>query len=133
MAKKIDQLFVQWDKTDSPGCALAVIKDGETIYKRGYGIANLDYGVPISSQSVVNIGSMYSGEIEATYLVVLKDDKLVLRRKNVDGDTPLIVQFADAFSGAGTGSLRFTRDGNRRISGFLLSTGRVRNLRFDKR
>ncbi len=55
--QRVDALFAQWDKPDSPGCALAVIKDGQVIYKRGYGSANLDYGIPISSRSVFNIAS----------------------------------------------------------------------------
>jgi hypothetical protein len=63
----------------------------------------------------------------------LQGDQLVVRRKNVDGDTPLVVQFADAFSAAGTGSIRFTRNAKRELTGFLLSTGRVRNLQFEKR
>jgi hypothetical protein len=69
-------------------------------------------------------------EIEATYSISLKDDKLVLRRKNVNGETPLVGQFADALSAAGTGGIRFTRDNQNRVNGFLLTTGRVRNLRF---
>ena len=77
-------------------------------------------------------GTFYSEEIEATYTIALKDDKLVLRRKNVDGETPLVGQFADAFSAAGTGGIRFTRDDQNRVNGFLLTTGRVRNLRFVK-
>jgi CubicO group peptidase (beta-lactamase class C family) len=77
-------------------------------------------------------GTFYSGEIDATYTLALQDEKLVLRRKNVDGETPLVVQFADTFSAAGTGSIHFTRDAKHRITGFLLTTGRVRNLRFDK-
>ena len=75
-------------------------------------------------------GTFYSEEIEATYTISLKDDKLVLRRKNVDGETPLVGQFADAFAAAGTGGIRFTRDSQNHITGFLLTTGRVRNLRF---
>ena len=75
-------------------------------------------------------GTFYSEEIDATYAISLKDDKLVLRRKNVDGETPLVGQFADAFSAAGTGGIRFTRDPQNRVNGFLLTTGRVRNLRF---
>jgi CubicO group peptidase (beta-lactamase class C family) len=77
-------------------------------------------------------GSFYSGEIDATHTISLQDDKLVLRRKNVDGETALVGQFADAFSAAGTGGIRFTRDDRNRINGFLLTTGRVRNLRFVK-
>lgn len=75
-------------------------------------------------------GTFYSDEIEATHTISLKDDKLVLRRKNVDGETPLVGQFADAFSATGTGGIRFTRDDHNRVNGFLLTTGRVRNLRF---
>ena len=75
-------------------------------------------------------GTFYSAEIEATYTITLKDDKLVLQRKNVDGETPLVGQFANAFSASGTGGIRFTRDDQNRVNAFLLTTGRIRNLRF---
>jgi len=55
---QVDQLFARWDKPDSPGCALAIVKDGKIVYKRGYGTANLDHGIPISSSSVFNIASV---------------------------------------------------------------------------
>lgn len=78
-------------------------------------------------------GAYYSDEIEATYNILLQGDKLVLRRKNVDGETPMNAQFADTFFAAGTGGIRFTRDMQNHITGFLLNTGRVRRLRFDRR
>ena len=43
---QVDRLFKTWDKPDSPGCALGVIKDGQFIYKHGYGMANLEYYIP---------------------------------------------------------------------------------------
>ena len=46
-AKKIDALFAEYDKADSPGCALGIIKDGELIYQRGYGMADLEKGEAI--------------------------------------------------------------------------------------
>ncbi|MBW4624504.1 MAG: beta-lactamase family protein [Brasilonema octagenarum HA4186-MV1] len=54
---KVDELFSEWDKPDSPGFALAIIKDGETIYKRGYGMADLEHNVTISPNSVFDIAS----------------------------------------------------------------------------
>jgi CubicO group peptidase (beta-lactamase class C family) len=78
-------------------------------------------------------GAYYSSEIDATYNITLHGDKLAVRRKNVDGETPMLAQFADAFSAAGTGSIRFTRNRQNQVTGFLLNTGRVRRLRFDKR
>ena len=54
----VDRLFTQWDKADSPGCALAVVKDGKIIYKRGYGLANLEYNIPITPSTVFHVASV---------------------------------------------------------------------------
>src|SRR5206468_1970345 len=56
--RKVDQLFAAYDKADSPGCALGVVRDGELIYKRGYGRASLELGVPLTPQSVFYMGSV---------------------------------------------------------------------------
>lgn len=53
---KIDALFE--DYVDGPGCALGVIKDGEFIFTKGYGYANLDYDIPNEPDSKFYIGSM---------------------------------------------------------------------------
>jgi CubicO group peptidase (beta-lactamase class C family) len=37
VAARVDRVFKKWDKPDSPGCALGVYKDGQIVYKRGYG------------------------------------------------------------------------------------------------
>ena len=67
---KVDKLFAQWDKTVSPGAALAIIKDGKIIYKRGYGMANLEHRVPITSTSVFRIGST-SKQFTASCIAIL--------------------------------------------------------------
>jgi CubicO group peptidase (beta-lactamase class C family) len=54
---QVDQLFAVWDTPVSPGCALGIIQDGQLVYARGYGMANLEHGVPISSQTVFRIAS----------------------------------------------------------------------------
>src|SRR5690606_36270487 len=54
----IDAIFADYDKPDAPGCALGVIQDGEFIYRRGYGMANLEYDIPIDSNSVFRTGSV---------------------------------------------------------------------------
>ncbi len=53
----IDTIFARWDRPGSPGCALGVIRDGKFVYERGYGEANLDYGIPNSPRMVYYIGS----------------------------------------------------------------------------
>lgn len=34
LAGRTDELFAEWDKSDSPGCTLAVIWDGEIVYMK---------------------------------------------------------------------------------------------------
>src|SRR5260370_42526879 len=48
---RVDAVFASVDKKDSPGCAIAVVERGKLIYKRGYGMANLDYNIPITPES----------------------------------------------------------------------------------
>ena len=55
---KVDQLFAEWNRSDSPGAALAVTRDGEVIYQQGYGMANLEYDIPITTTSIFDIASV---------------------------------------------------------------------------
>jgi len=78
LTAQVDKLFAQWDKPDSTGCALGIIKDGKLIYTHGYGMANLDYSIPLSSKSVFDIGSMVKQFIGMSILLLAKDGKLSL-------------------------------------------------------
>src|SRR5215469_4076177 len=54
---KVDEVFSQYAKPDSPGCALGIYQNGAIAYSRGYGMASLELGVPITPQTVFDIGS----------------------------------------------------------------------------
>jgi len=58
LTDSVDAMFEQWDREGSPGFALGVFKDGRIIYARGYGMANLEYDIPITPQTVFRIGSL---------------------------------------------------------------------------
>ncbi len=75
---KVDKIFAIWDKPDSPGCALAIVKDGAIIYKRGYGMANLENNVPITPQSVFYIGSVSKQFVTMCVALLVQDGKLSL-------------------------------------------------------
>src|SRR5262249_18525876 len=47
---KVDAVFREYDRSDSPGCALGVYRDGTIVYERGYGMANLELGVANSPE-----------------------------------------------------------------------------------
>jgi CubicO group peptidase (beta-lactamase class C family) len=78
IASRVDRLFARWDRPDSPGCALGVIKDGKLIYKKGYGMANLEHDIPISPTTVFNIGSASNQFTAMSILLLAKQGKLLL-------------------------------------------------------
>lgn len=55
--EQIDKLFSGYHQT-TPGVAVAVVKDGKIIFKKGYGMANLEYDLPITSKSVFHVASV---------------------------------------------------------------------------
>ena len=75
---RVDRLFARWDKPDSPGCAVGVLRDGRFIYERGYGMANLDYDVPITPRTVFYVGSVTKQFTAALAALLALDGKLQL-------------------------------------------------------
>jgi CubicO group peptidase (beta-lactamase class C family) len=55
--KQIDNLFSAYNQA-TPGVAVAVVKDGKIIFKKGYGMANLEYDTPITPKTVFQIASV---------------------------------------------------------------------------
>jgi CubicO group peptidase (beta-lactamase class C family) len=55
---RVDAIFAEWDRPDSPGAAVAIVREGRVLFARGYGMANLEHGVPITRETVFDIASI---------------------------------------------------------------------------
>jgi CubicO group peptidase (beta-lactamase class C family) len=75
---RIDEIFAEWDTTQSPGMALAVKKAGEIIYKRGYGMADLDHNIAIAPDTVFHCASLAKQFTAMCILLLAGDGKLHL-------------------------------------------------------
>jgi CubicO group peptidase (beta-lactamase class C family) len=76
-------------------------------------------------------GHYRSEELEVNWSVQIKEGQLVLQQHR-HGEIALRPMARDRFSGSNLGSLQFERDSGGKVTGFKLTTGRVRNLRFDR-
>lgn len=78
LPKKVRSSFAKWDRPDGPGCAVAVYRDGETLFAGGFGAAHLEHGVPISTSTVFHIASI--AKMFTAYAVALlaRDGELTL-------------------------------------------------------
>jgi CubicO group peptidase (beta-lactamase class C family) len=74
----VDKLFAAWDSTVSPGCALAVIKDGQIIYERGYGMAKIEDGLAMTPAKIFDIGSTSKQFTAAAIAILIRDGKISL-------------------------------------------------------
>lgn len=82
LASKVDELFTVYDSDDQPGAAVAVIKNGEIVYQKGFGMADLERSVPITPESAFEIGSI-SKQFTAMCIMLLENDSKLTLDDNV--------------------------------------------------
>jgi CubicO group peptidase (beta-lactamase class C family) len=78
LGPKIDRVFARFDRADSPGCAVGVGMNGQDVYARGYGSANLEYGVPITKESIFESGSVAKQFTASAIVLLAQEGKLSL-------------------------------------------------------
>jgi CubicO group peptidase (beta-lactamase class C family) len=99
LSERVDSLFAEWNNLNSPGCALTVIQNGGIIYKNGYGMADLEHNIPITSGTVFYLGSV-SKQFVAMCLLLLEDEGKLSLDDNVrkylpefpKNDTPITIR-----------------------------------------
>ncbi len=76
MAQKIDALFAKWNHDNTPGCAVGIVSNDSLIFAKGYGMASLEYNIPITPETPFNLASL-SKQFTAYCIVLLaKQGKL---------------------------------------------------------
>ena len=86
---KLDELFREFDTKDTPGVVIGVTQHGETAYAKAFGMANLEYDLPLTLDSVLQVGSLSKQFTAFTALLLSEDGKL-------DLDVP-VRQYLDYF------------------------------------
>jgi CubicO group peptidase (beta-lactamase class C family) len=75
---RVDKIFARWDKPNSPGFALAVAHAGKIIYARGYGMADLDHNIPITTSTVFHACSLSKQFTAMAIMLLVGENKLKL-------------------------------------------------------
>ena len=66
------------DERQTPGLVIGVARGGEPLVIRGYGLANLEHGVPVSENTVFRIGSVTKQFTAAAILLLAEEGRLTL-------------------------------------------------------
>lgn len=73
-AGRVDAIYQDWAKPDAPGGAVAVIQDGKVVFAKGYGLANLEYDIPVTPDTDFEVGSV-SKQFTAMCVLLLEQDR----------------------------------------------------------
>src|SRR6185503_13784992 len=76
--RAVDRVFDAWRSTDGPGCAVGVSRNNRVVYERGYGMANLETGTPITPASIFHVASVSKQFTAAAIMLLVRDGKLAL-------------------------------------------------------
>ena len=76
LVRYADQLFSKSYPAGEPGAAVLVAKGGQILLRKGYGLANLELGVPIQPDMVFEVGSLTKQFTSAAILLLQERGKL---------------------------------------------------------
>ncbi len=74
----IDSIFIEFNDLNKPGAAVAVVKNGEIVFKKGYGSANLEYDIPNTPSTIFHIASVSKQFTVFSILLLANQGKLNL-------------------------------------------------------
>lgn len=72
-----DSAFARWTR-QTPGCAVGAAQNGRIVLTRGYGMANLETGTPVTAETIFESGSVAKQFTATAILLLMGDGKLRL-------------------------------------------------------
>ena len=78
LKKSLDSVFLRNKAAGIPGCACAVVQKGEVIYKNAFGRADIKQQVPITTGTIMGIGSVSKHFTAYALLLLQQQGKLSL-------------------------------------------------------
>jgi CubicO group peptidase (beta-lactamase class C family) len=79
LTKKIDAVMSDVYKPDQPGAAIIVRKNGQTVFRKGYGMADIELQVPVEPNMVFRLGSITKQFTAVSILMLVQEGKLGLQ------------------------------------------------------
>ena len=76
--QRIDAVFADYDDLEKPGATVAVVQNGDIVFRKGYGSANLEYGIPNSPSTIFHVASVSKQFTVFSVLLLAEQGKLSL-------------------------------------------------------
>lgn len=73
---QVDELFTDCNRPDMPGCAVGIIWQGELVYQKGFGSANLMYDIPNTPGTLFEMASASKAFTSACIAILMDQGKV---------------------------------------------------------
>ncbi|WP_253894820.1 serine hydrolase domain-containing protein [Corallococcus exercitus] len=83
-ASAVDSLFRDYDGLDRPGASVVVLRDGQVVLRRAYGLAGLEKREPATPDSNYRLASLTKQFTATAILLLVQDGRLRLDDRVVD-------------------------------------------------
>ena len=77
IGRRIDAVYARY-ATGGPGCAVGVYRGGRIVYAKGYGLANIEYNVPVTPQTPFIMGSVSKQFTAAAIALLVEEGRIRL-------------------------------------------------------
>ena len=75
---KIDSFFREFSRPDAPGASVLIVQNGEILYEKGYGLADLNQKIPCTVDTNFRLASLTKQFTAMAILMLLEREKLSL-------------------------------------------------------
>lgn len=79
LTTQVDAVFREWDQPGVPGGVVGIVKEGELVLARAYGLASLEYEVPVTTETVFNVASVSKQFTAFSIILLAQEGKLSLK------------------------------------------------------
>jgi CubicO group peptidase (beta-lactamase class C family) len=117
---KVDQMMAPFSGPETPGVVVGVVDHGELVFAKAYGMANLEHGIPFTTEMASNIGSV-TKHFTALGILLLEQDGRLSLADDVREHVPELPDFGTPIT---VKNLLNHTGGYREIYNFLPMTGR---------
>jgi CubicO group peptidase (beta-lactamase class C family) len=125
-AKRVDEYVdAEMKRRHIPGCSVAVVRGGEVLVAKGYGMANLELSVAATADSVYQIGSITKQFTATAIMILAEQGKLAI-------DDPISKYVADAPEAWGSVTVRHLLNHTSGIKSYTSVPEVMRQSRLDR-
>ncbi len=93
----VANLCERWDQDNAPGISVAIARGGEIVYAEGFGLAQMEYAIPIDSDTIFHVASV-SKQFTAFALVLCEQEGLLDLDDEVHKYVPWLHDFGKAIT-----------------------------------